>query len=76
MDFEIGCVFRFVLEKFEELFSKFFKIDRFWLCYDELYLLISVNKNVYDLFGWMVEKLEWGIIYLFFKDKDGFVFKE
>lgn len=46
------------------------------LYFDELWVFMNVNRNVVDFFGWIVEKLEWGIIYLLFKDQGGYVIKE
>jgi peroxygenase len=67
---------RFVITKFEELFSKFDHGRKGALTFFELLELTEANRNAADPFGWTAEKLEWGLTYLLLKDEHGLVSKE
>ncbi|KAG0623919.1 hypothetical protein M758_3G211400 [Ceratodon purpureus] len=67
---------RFLPYKFEEIFSKFAKIDKTRMTFGELMEMTAANRNVADPFGWIACKGEWSVTYWLLKDKEGFVSKE
>ncbi|GAQ91219.1 Caleosin [Klebsormidium nitens] len=69
-----GCLF--VPEKFEEIFSKHDRSGKGSLTFMEMLALTETNKNAFDAFGWIAEKLEWGVTFWLLADHRGRVAKE
>ncbi|XP_019460334.1 PREDICTED: probable peroxygenase 5 [Lupinus angustifolius] len=67
---------RFVASKFEELFSKHAKKNPNALTFDELMEMVKSNRVPKDYKGWLASYVEWKILYVLAKDKDGLLTKE
>lgn len=67
---------RFVPAKFEEVFAKFARNSLDKMSFGELLDMTGALRDAYDLYGWVANKLEWGITYWVLKDEKGFVHKE
>ncbi|KAJ3694852.1 hypothetical protein LUZ60_000229 [Juncus effusus] len=67
---------RFVPEKFEEIFKKYAKTNPNALTKKELDKMIHANREPKDYIGWFGGTIEWKILYLLAKDKDGFLEKD
>lgn len=66
---------RFVPQKFEEIFMHFDKGDKGALTWDELQAMVSRNKVLYDGFGAVATRAEWGVTWAL-AAKDGLLSKE
>ncbi|CAN4104531.1 unnamed protein product [Withania somnifera] len=42
----------------------------------ELWDMTEGNREAFDFFGWIANKLEWGVLYVLARDQDGFLSKE
>lgn len=59
----------------ENMFSKYASVpDKMTL--GDLWHMTEGNRVVFDVVGWILAKLEWGLVYMIAKDEDGFVTKE
>ncbi|MCO5558809.1 hypothetical protein L7F22_012396 [Adiantum nelumboides] len=67
---------RFIPAKFEEIFLKYARTFPDRLTFGELLDMTEVLRDAYDLFGWVANKLEWGITYWLVKDENGYAPKE
>ncbi|GAQ81996.1 Caleosin [Klebsormidium nitens] len=67
---------RFVPEKFEEIWSKYDRDNKGALTVSQLFEMTQGNAVVYDLFGWLAEKLEWALTYWMLADHRGLMYKE
>ncbi|KAJ3699354.1 hypothetical protein LUZ61_003059 [Rhynchospora tenuis] len=67
---------RFVLEKFEQVFTKFGKTKPNALTLPEIDQLIEGHKEPNDPLGPLSETVEWKLLYIAAKDKDGFLNKD
>ncbi|KAG5006969.1 hypothetical protein JHK85_025511 [Glycine max] len=67
---------RFVLSKFEEIFSKHARTHPNSLTSDELMGMLVANRVPKDYAGWLASYTEWKILYVLGKDKDGLLHKE
>ncbi|XP_024027074.1 peroxygenase [Morus notabilis] len=67
---------RFMPVNFENMFSKYAQSvpDKFTL--KELWKMTEGNRVPFDFFGWFAAKLEWGLVYVVARDRQGFVSKE
>ncbi|XP_009614481.1 peroxygenase-like [Nicotiana tomentosiformis] len=67
---------RYLPMHFENIFSKYARTVPDKLTLGELWDMTQANREVFDFFGWIATKMEWGILYLLAKDEDGFLSKE
>ncbi|XP_019433899.1 PREDICTED: probable peroxygenase 4 [Lupinus angustifolius] len=67
---------RFVASKFEEIFKKHAKKNSNALTFDELMELVKSNRAPKDYKGWLASYVEFKILHLLAKDKDGLLTKE
>ncbi|KAK1390686.1 Peroxygenase-1 [Heracleum sosnowskyi] len=66
---------RFMPVNLENMFSKYASVpDKMTL--GDLWNMTEGNRVVYDVVGWILNKFEWGLVYIIAKDEDGFVTKE
>ncbi|KAE9605303.1 putative plant seed peroxygenase [Lupinus albus] len=66
----------FVSSKFEEIFSKHAKKNPNALTYDELLEFVKSNRVPKDYKGWLASYVEWKILHVAAKEKDGTLTKE
>jgi len=62
-------------DRFNELFDKFDQNGDGQLSFGELFQMTEAFRNVFDIFGWIAAKLEWGVYFLLAQQK-GRVSKE
>ena len=82
MKLQRSGVGKFVHEKFDQLFEKHAKtyakgdpnVEPF-LTLEEVWEMTQANRNVFDFFGWIAEKIEWGFFGLLAADEHGRVTK-
>ncbi|KAI5077525.1 hypothetical protein GOP47_0007349 [Adiantum capillus-veneris] len=67
---------RFIPAKFEEVFSKYARTYPDKLSFGELLDMTESLRDAFDLFGWVANKLEWGVTYWIAKDEKGYAPKE
>ncbi|PWA91127.1 caleosin-related protein [Artemisia annua] len=67
---------RYMPVNFENMFSKYGKTEHDKLSLKELWDMTEGNRVALDLIGWIVNKLEWGAVYIIAKDEDGYLSKE
>eukprot|EP00850_Spirogloea_muscicola_P005102 SM000023S07558 [mRNA] locus=s23:181851:183858:+ [translate_table: standard] len=67
---------RFVVEKFEEMFSKYDRQNQGGFYFRDILRMVRGNFNVYDPFGWFAESSEWTFAWWLAKDRNGFLSKE
>nr|XP_043610100.1 probable peroxygenase 3 [Erigeron canadensis] len=61
---------------FENMFSKYGKTVPDKLSLRELWNMTEGNRVSFDLVGWILNKVEWGAVYIIAKDDEGFLSKE
>ncbi|KAK4405933.1 Peroxygenase [Sesamum angolense] len=61
---------------FENIFSKYGHTFPDKLTLRELWNLSEGNRVSFDFFGWLLNKGEWGLLYILARDEDGFLSKE
>ncbi|KAH7440847.1 hypothetical protein KP509_03G013900 [Ceratopteris richardii] len=67
---------RFIPSKFEELFLKYARTQPDRLSFGELLDMSESLRDAFDFFGWVANKLEWGVTYWVSKDENGYMPKE
>ncbi|CAL0318473.1 unnamed protein product [Lupinus luteus] len=67
---------RFVASKFEEIFSKHALKNPNALTFDELMEMVKSNRVPKDYKGWVASFVEWKILHVLAKDKDGLLTKD
>eukprot|EP01018_Ginkgo_biloba_P037054 Gb_39637 [translate_table: standard] len=67
---------RFDPAKFDAIFGKYALTDPHKITFSELCTMTNANRNANDFLGWFAAAMEWGLLYLLAKDKDGCVEKE
>ncbi|CAL0318486.1 unnamed protein product [Lupinus luteus] len=67
---------RFVDSKFEEIFTKHAKKNPNSMTFDELMEMIKSNRVPKDYKGWLASYVEWKILHVLAKDKNGLLTKE
>ncbi|XP_059655350.1 probable peroxygenase 4 [Cornus florida] len=67
---------RFVPSKFEEIFSKHAHSNSNSLTSDELMGMVKANRVPKDYAGWLASYVEWKILYILCKDKNGLLPKD
>ncbi|KAG6420049.1 hypothetical protein SASPL_116564 [Salvia splendens] len=61
---------------FENMFSKYGRTSPDKLTLRELWDMTEGNREVFDFFGWIANKVEWGALYFLASDQDGLLSKE
>ncbi|KAL1561698.1 Peroxygenase [Salvia divinorum] len=61
---------------FENMFSKYGRTCPDKLTLRELWDMTEGNREVFDFFGWIANKVEWGALYVLASDQDGLLSKE
>ncbi|KAJ0957919.1 putative plant seed peroxygenase [Helianthus annuus] len=67
---------RYMPVNFESMFSKYAKTSQDKLTLRELWNMTEGNRLTFDLVGWIINKLEWGAVYIIAKDEEGYLSKE
>ncbi|WOH15603.1 hypothetical protein DCAR_0935145 [Daucus carota subsp. sativus] len=67
---------RFVPTKFEEIFSKHAQSNKSALTSDELMAMVKGNREPKNYSGWLASYVEWKILYVLCKDKDGLLHRD
>ncbi|KAL7615605.1 hypothetical protein Lser_V15G02836 [Lactuca serriola] len=67
---------RYLPVNFENMFSKYGKTSPDKLTLKELWNMTEGNRTSFDLLGWILEKVEWALVYLIARDDDGYLSKE
>ncbi|KAL3830737.1 hypothetical protein ACJIZ3_019539 [Penstemon smallii] len=67
---------RFVSSKFEGIFSKHARSNSNALTSEELNAFIKSNREPKDYGGWLAGYVEWKILYMLCKDKNGMLHKD
>ncbi|CAN0924582.1 Probable peroxygenase 4 [Linum grandiflorum] len=72
----LSRIFRFVPEKFEEIFAKHAKTHKNALTWKEVEELIKHNREPKDYLGWLAGFIEWKVLFNLAKDKNDLLQKE
>ncbi|KAK9057027.1 hypothetical protein SSX86_024393 [Deinandra increscens subsp. villosa] len=67
---------RYMPVYFESMFSKYGKTSQDKLTLRELWNMTEGNRVTLDLVGWIVNKFEWGAVYIIARDDEGYLSKE
>ncbi|KAK1413653.1 hypothetical protein QVD17_35429 [Tagetes erecta] len=67
---------RYMPVNFESMFSKHAKTSQGRLTLRELWNMTEGNRVALDIFGWIINKFEWGAVYVIAKDDEGYLSKE
>ncbi|KAL8157572.1 hypothetical protein AgCh_002326 [Apium graveolens] len=67
---------RFVPKKFKEIFSKHAIANKSALTSDELMAMVKGNREPKNYSGWLASYVEWKILYVLCKDKDGLLHRD
>ncbi|KAI6693643.1 hypothetical protein NL676_021353 [Syzygium grande] len=67
---------RYIPAHLENMFSKYGRTVPDKITLGELWDMTEGNRHAFDLFGWVVSKLEWGVLYILARDEDGMLSKE
>ncbi|KAF5823062.1 putative plant seed peroxygenase [Helianthus annuus] len=67
---------RYMPVNFESMFSKYAKTSQDKLTLRELWNMTEGNRLTFDILGWIINKLEWGAVYIIAKDEEGYLSKE
>ncbi|KAE8651718.1 hypothetical protein Csa_006378 [Cucumis sativus] len=67
---------RFIPAQLENMFSKYARTRPDKLTLREIWHMTQANRDIFDFFGWVASKLEWGALYVLAKDENGLLSKE
>ncbi|XP_076959758.1 putative peroxygenase 3 [Bidens hawaiensis] len=67
---------RYMPVNFVSMFSKYGKTSPDKLTFAELWNMTEGNRLYADLVGWLINKVEWGLVYFIAKDEQGYLSKE
>ncbi|KAK4482482.1 hypothetical protein RD792_009640 [Penstemon davidsonii] len=67
---------RFARMNFESLVKRYANTQPDKLTLGELWKMTEEHRVIFDFVGWIVAKLEFGLLYFLAKDEDGFLSKE